>query len=294
MVATGKNHRDQKQVSTYESKDRRFFEVTAHPHRGEDDKALGYVFVYRDQTEAHQLQEQLVQSEKLASIGLLAGGIAHEINNPLGGIMVFSQMLLREMPQDSPHYPDVEEILNATERCKAIVENLLEFARTKSDHLPNKASEEVSVDDAINTALRFIKIGMTTDSIDVSMDLKATDTVIEGDRNRLIQVFLNLMQNAVQAMPDGGRLELSTNYDSNHIYCNITDTGIGISAEQLKRIFDPFFTTKDPGEGTGLGLAICYGIIQDLGGTIKVDSRVNHGTNFTIKLPRKTGVEQSA
>jgi len=288
-----------KRTKTFQTPTRQFFEVSAHPHQDEQGDKLGHVLVYRDQTEAHQLQEQLIQSEKLASIGLLAGGIAHEINNPLGGILVFSQMILREMPKDSVHYPDVEEILNATERCKDIVENLLDFARTNSANATEKTTEPVPIDEAVTTALRFMKLGMfTANNIDIRLELDSDGVMVIGDRNKLIQVLLNLMQNAYQAMPDGGQLTIATDVEGHgpaaRLRCHIKDTGIGIPKDQMKRIFDPFFTTKDPGEGTGLGLAICYGIIQDLQGTIQVTSDVNIGSCFTIDLPVAQQQRQSA
>jgi len=268
----------------------RFYEVTSQPIINPDGKFEGVVQVYRDRTEAKHLQEQLLQNEKLASIGLLAGGIAHEINNPLGGILIFSQMLLREIPKESPHYEDVVEIEAATQRCKAIVESLLDFARQRSPLKKRGASNETDLIETAKTALRFAKVGMkSAHQIEILEDWQAEDTVIDADRNRLIQLFLNLIQNASHAMPDGGTLTLRSGNsgpaDRREIWIDVEDTGVGIPSAHLKKIFDPFFTTKDPGEGTGLGLAICYGIVQDMGGNLTVESRINVGTRFRITLP---------
>ena len=221
---------------------------------------------------------------------MLAGGIAHEINNPLGGILIFSQMLLREIPKNSPHYEDVVEIESATQRCKAIVESLLDFARQRSQLKKRDAVDETDASEAAKTALRFAKVGMkSAHLIEIIEEWNATDNMVEADRNRMIQLFLNLIQNAAQAMPDGGTLTLrsgnSKKGEKREIWLEVEDSGVGIPATLLKKIFDPFFTTKDPGEGTGLGLAICYGIVQDMGGKLTVESKINVGTRFKIVLP---------
>jgi|LauGreDrversion4_2_1035121.scaffolds.fasta_scaffold02600_10 two-component system NtrC family sensor kinase len=268
------------------------FEVSSQALTDAAGKPEAVVHVYRDRTLAKAMQAQLAQQDKLASIGLLAGGVAHEINNPLGGILIFSQMLLREMDPKSPHYQDVVEIEAATQRCKAIVEGLLDFAR-QNPPKPQSQQVEINTIEAIRTAIRFGSVGFKNGGkIALTTKLEAKEHVVTGDRNRIIQVFLNLIQNGVQAMPDGGALTLraSSRRDSKgNVYgvYEVEDTGIGISDENLTKIFDPFFTTKDPGEGTGLGLALSYGIINDFGGTIRVSSKVNVGTCFTIELPLK-------
>jgi PAS domain S-box-containing protein len=271
------------------ARDERFFEVTSQPLYDSAGELDGIVQIYRDRTDAKRMQEQLAQQDKLASIGLLAGGVAHEINNPLGGILIFSQMLLRELPKESSHYADVVEIEAATQRCKAIVESLLDFARQRPT--TKKTPDEVSVVEAVRTALRFGKVGLQG-SAHVDMAEEVDDEaahIVRGDRNRLVQLFLNLIQNAVQAMPDGGNLTIRARVKTIRgqrlgIY-EVEDTGVGIAPENLKKIFDPFFTTKDPGEGTGLGLALCYGIVQDFGGELRVESTLNVGSRFSIELP---------
>lgn len=268
----------------------RFYEVTSQPVLDAQGSTDGIVQVYRDRTEAKKLQEQLAQQDKLASIGMLAGGVAHEINNPLGGILIFSQMLLRELPKESSHYADVVEIEAATQRCKAIVESLLDFARQNPAGTKKAKLVEINALEAIRTAVRFGKVSVQTGGhVEISEEFEATEHRLVGDRNRIIQLFLNLIQNAIQAMPDGGDLKIRarTRQDKKQAFAvyEVEDSGVGIPAENLKRIFDPFFTTKDPGEGTGLGLALCYGIVQDLDGTLTVESTVNVGTRFIIELP---------
>ena len=274
----------------------RFYEVSSQPMTDLDGHKDGVVQIYRDRTEAKRLQQQLSQQEKLASIGLLAGGVAHEINNPLGGILIFSQMLLREIAKDSPHYQDVVEIEAATQRCKAIVESLLDFARQNPGPGKKNKADDVDVLDAIRTAMRFGKVGIKAGAnVDVTDEFSGDHTV-KVDRNRLIQLFLNLIQNALQAMPDGGTLVIRARRvkgkDGPIGRYEVEDTGVGIAPEHLGKIFDPFFTTKDPGDGTGLGLALCYGIVQELHGVMRVDSTINVGTRFTIDLPLGQAVSE--
>ena len=268
----------------------RFFEVSSQPIIDNKGQIEGVVQVYRDRTEAKRMQEQLMQSEKLASIGLLAGGVAHEINNPLGGILVFSQMLLREVNKKSPHYQDIVEIEAAAQRCKKIVQDLLDFARKAPDggHGETKV-ELVDCIEAARSALRFAMVSLKWRTIQIEEQFADGSFKVNGDRNKIMQVFLNLIQNAGQAMPDGGTIYLRSRRGRNGtqrtVIFEVEDTGIGIPPANLKKVFDPFFTTKDPGEGTGLGLSICYSIISDMGGNLEVSSEVNNGTMFRITLP---------
>ena len=267
-----------------------YYEVTSQPFDSSDDQAIGTVQIYHNRTDMKNLQDQIMQREKLASIGLLSSGVAHEINNPLGGILVFAQMLLKEMDKDSPHYKDVEEIEAATQRCKAIVSSLLDFAKHRGAIEQNKKSS-VSVESTLQAALSLAKVAFGT-NIKVIEDYEE-DLQVFADRNKLIQVFLNLIQNATHAMEQGGTITLQTRLYSEpedqkrFAVISISDSGIGIADEHIKRIFEPFFTTKEPGSGTGLGLSICYGIIKDLGGTLEVKSKINQGSTFAIKLPLK-------
>lgn len=267
--------------------DNRYYEVATQPILDGNGVIEGSLHIYRDRTLAKQLQSQLIQTEKLASIGLLAGGIAHELNNPLAGILLFSQMLLRTVSKDSVYYQDVEEIENAAKRCKAIVDNLLDFAR-QQPVVSGEMKEVVSLHEALAAALRFSTAGGKANRFEIIEKFAATlDVKATGNRNKLIQVFLNLIQNALQAMPNGGRLTLRsfTTEDAAWNVIEIEDSGVGIPAAHLKKIFDPFFTSKAEGEGTGLGLSICHGIIEELGGRIEVRSKLRKGTTFALYFP---------
>ena len=267
----------------------RYYEVTSQPLQNSKQEVTGTVQIYHDRTETKSLQDKIVQQEKLASIGLLSSGVAHEINNPLGGILAFAQILLKEMDKESPHYKDVAEIEAATQRCKTIVSSLLEFARHRGATEGDKRSS-VSAISAFKAALNFAKVSFNTNT-KVIEDYQEDDLIVFGDRNKLIQVFLNLIQNAAHAMQQGGTLTLTATLEideeTNRKYgvFGISDTGIGIPQEHIKRIFEPFFTTRQPGDGTGLGLSICYGIIKDHDGNLEVSSRLNKGSTFTVKLP---------
>lgn len=268
----------------------RFFEVNTQLIADAKGRLEGSLHIYRDRTLAKQMENQLIQHEKLASIGLLAGGIAHELNNPLGGILLFAQMLLRTMDKESQHFQDIVEIEAAAQRCKHIVENLLDFARKQPMSEGKENSESVELQDAIGSALRFCSVGRATERIQVLEDWSPSGAPALANRNRLTQVFLNLIQNAIQAMPQGGCLRLRTYQRDDAQGCwsiaEVSDTGVGIPSDQLKKIFDPFFTTKAEGEGTGLGLSICHGIVQDFGGRIEVESVLHKGSSFRVVMPR--------
>jgi two-component system, NtrC family, sensor kinase len=269
----------------YNSKNDRWYEVATRRLKSVSGQH-GVVQIYRDRTEAKKLQNQLAQNEKLASIGQLAGGFAHEINNPLGGILVFSQMLLRELEKESRHYQDIVEIEAAAKRCKGIVENLLDYARQRP--LKPKITD-CDIHSIVENAAKFAALGYNQRKrCEVKLELSAKNYRFKSDSNRLTQVFLNLCNNAFQAMPSGGDLiihSMDEQVGKKHfIVIKFTDTGTGIPKEHLAKIFEPFFTTKEPGKGTGLGLSIVHGILQDIGGTIDVSSKVRSGTTFTVRL----------
>lgn len=288
------NDKEPKQFTLENAIPGKYHEVTSQPIFNADGELEGMLQVYRDRTEAKRMQEQLLQNEKLASIGLLAGGVAHELNNPLGGILIFSQMLLREMDQQSAHYQDVVEIEAAAQRCKSIVESLLNFAR-QQPHNPEDQTEVMDVREAVQSALKFAQVGRLGTDVEVESDWGDDALLLRANRNKLTQIFLNLLQNALQAMPHGGTLTLTARRDKKrHAIIEVMDTGVGISSENLKHIFDPFFTTKGLGEGTGLGLSITHGLVEDLSGKIEVESEVNEGTCFRVILPLTEAVEKSA
>lgn len=238
---------------------------------------------YRDVTHQRSLQNSLARADKLAALGKLAGGVAHEINSPLAGIMAFAQMALREMQEDDPHFEDMREIEAAAQKCKVIVEGLLGFAR---QDIP-EATEVFDLLDCIHLTLRLVKAILRKEQIQLNLAVPQEPIYIDGSKGRLSQVFLNLITNSIYAMKDGGgEIEISVVVADSNAEIKIRDTGVGIKTEHLKKIFDPFFTTKPIGEGTGLGLAICYSIVTQHRGSISVESSEGVGTTFTLTLPR--------
>ncbi len=231
--------------------------------------------------ELEQMQAQLVRSEKLASLGELVAGIAHEINNPLTGILVFSSLIKNDSRLDPALKNDLETIIQETERCAKIVKGLLDFAR---ESVPQKTW--TSLNDILDASLALVKNQAMFQNVTLIRDYSPDLPAIMADPHQLEQVIINMLLNAGHAMATGGSLSIVTTSlpDKNFVVAQIADTGCGIPEENLPKIFDPFFTTKET-SGTGLGLAVSYGIINSHGGTIEVESLVGIGTTFTIKLP---------
>jgi len=231
-----------------------------------------------------KLQEthlQLASSEKMASLGKLAAGIAHEINNPLGGILIYASLMVEDLPEDDPKRQDLARIVQEASRCKEIVKSLLEFARQSKPKM-----EPVDINRAITDGLFFLENQALFHNISVVKKLDPTLPFACGNGSQLKQVFMNIVVNAAEAMHGSGTLTISTVYDQErkNITIEFADTGEGIPEENLTLIFDPFFTTKGVGKGTGLGLSTAYGIIEDHGSRIDVKSKVGGGTAFTILL----------
>lgn len=240
----------------------------------------------RDRQLREYMHRRLSQSEKLASLGRLAAGVAHEINNPLTGVLTFSHLLLRKTPPGTPDHEDLDVIVRETTRCRKIVKELLDFAReTKSERKPSDLNK------VIRDTVSLIKNQVSFHNVDVQTELDENLPAVPMDANEMQQVFTNLALNAAEAMPNGGTIRIRTgcNSDPNYIIATVTDSGMGIPAENVSKIFDPFFTTKESGTGTGLGLAVTYGIIQRHEGTIEVESEITKGTTFTVRLPRSEG-----
>jgi iron only hydrogenase large subunit-like protein/nitrogen-specific signal transduction histidine kinase len=229
-------------------------------------------------------QAALKQSEKLASMGQLAAGIAHEVNNPLGVVIMYSHLLLDEMDKTSPHYADLKLIVDQADRCKKIVGGLLNFARKSKVNIHN-----VNVKDLIKDS---IKAFVMPANIHFNISVHTNKPQLECDHDQMVQVFSNLIKNSVDAMPNGGKLEISIQDDHpDNVLFIIKDTGTGIAQENMERMFEPFFTTKEDGKGTGLGLPIIYGIIKMHKGNIKVvsnndKSKEETGTTFYVSIPR--------
>lgn len=231
--------------------------------------------------ELKETQAQLIQTEKLSSLGRLAAGVAHELNNPLTGVMTFSHLLLKKA-QDEQTKKDLNIIVRETTRCKGIIKGILDFAR----ETPPKR-KLFQVNEVIHRTLAILEPQSIFHNVTIDTKLDEALPPIWIDENQIEQVFMNIALNAAEAMKHQGKLSLSSslNRRGDYVEICIADTGTGIPKENVNKIFDPFFTTKSPQEGTGLGLSVSYGIIQKHYGDIVVASEVGKGTSFTIKLP---------
>lgn len=232
-------------------------------------------------------QAALKQSEKLASMGQLAAGIAHEVNNPLGVVIMYSHILLDEVEENSPIHRDLKLIVEQADRCKKIVGGLLNFAR-KSKVSINQINVNQLVKDSLRTLVLPPNIKMVTQT-------RTNDPMVECDHDQMVQVFANLFKNAIDAMPGGGTLKVTIDDHAhgNEVQFEVSDSGSGISLENKEKMFEPFFTTKENGKGTGLGLPIIYGIVKMHRGNIKVESnndpdKGDTGTTFFVSIPRKS------
>ena len=249
---------------------------------GADDAVVGTLLLIEDITDHVRLEEQLQISEKMASIGLLAAGVAHEVNTPLTGISSFTQMLLEGADPADPRTVLLEKIERQTFRAAKIVNGLLNFSRPGTS---SNERTEVDLNAVVTDVFVLLEHQFGVGSIKVRRNLAPTRVPVLGIEHQLQQVFLNLFLNARDAMPSGGWLSVSTRVGDHGAVAEVADTGLGIPSEQLARIYDPFFTTKTIGRGTGLGLSITYGIVQEHGGTIHCESAVGQGTRFQVTLP---------
>lgn len=228
-----------------------------------------------------KMHKHLGRTEKLTAIGEMAAGVAHEINNPLGGILLYSSLVLEDLPQDSPARDNIQKIIYQTNRCKEIVQGLLDFSRTPTGEMVPLQANQV-----ITTSLNLVKDQAMFHGIEIESSFEKNLPEIMGDRSRLEEVFLNLFINAADAMNGKGKLMIKTEMGQNNcVRISISDTGKGVDKAVLAHIFEPFFTTKEPGSGTGLGLSIVYGIIKKHKGTIDAESEKDKGTTFIITLP---------
>jgi len=225
---------------------------------------------------------KMMQSNKMASLGHLAAGVAHEINNPLSGILIDTSLILEELEEGSPLQKPIRDIIADTNRCMEIVKNLLAYSRQTEFK-----KEILNINGVIEQAYSFMREHALLQNITVHKEFSSSMLICEGDNNQLIQVFTNMIINATQAMDDRGNLTIraSKNKEEGKIYVEISDTGCGIPQENISKIFDPFFTTKEEGKGTGLGLSKVREIIEKHGGNIKVKDTCSEGTTFLIELP---------
>jgi PAS domain S-box-containing protein len=269
-------------TTRHENARRTLVNLATTPLRDSDGAIAGTIVIIEDISTRVQLEEQLQISEKMASIGLLAAGVAHEVNTPLTGISSFTQMLLQNADPEDPRTKVLEKIERQTFRAARIVNGLLNLARpAQVDAGP------IDLHVVINDVLTLLEHQLRNGSIQVRKELAPSGLIVQAIEYKLQQVFLNLFLNARDAMPRGGWLTIATSVrtDGRNAIVEVSDTGSGIPPDQLSRIYDPFFTTKDIGKGTGLGLSITYGIVHEHDGTITCDSAVGKGTRFTLTLP---------
>jgi two-component system NtrC family sensor kinase len=227
-------------------------------------------------------EEQLLQSRKMAAVGTLTAGIAHELNNPLNNISLITESLIDEFDEwdKKQKLKMLKEIFSQVERAGATVANLLDFTRRDAS-----TCEQIVINDVLNRTLNFVANEIHVSKVKLEKELGRNIPQIKGNQHNLQQVFLNIFLNAIQAMPDGGKLKVKSYVENSSVKIDIIDTGVGISPENREKIFLPFFTTRPVGEGTGLGLSVSYGIIKQHHGEISIESELGHGSKFSIILP---------
>jgi signal transduction histidine kinase len=244
-----------------------------------------------DIEQMQNLNEQLTRTEKLAAMGTLAAGVAHEVNNPLAAISSLIQMIQSKQNLDERTQENLKLISTQIQRITQVTKDMMEFARIRP-----AAKSYININELLEKSIRLASFDKSFQSLQIIKDFCQDLPEINVDGDQLQQVFLNLLLNARDAMPQGGKLRIVTLPISENIQIEISDNGIGVDENNLKKIFDPFFTTKQTGKGTGLGLAVCYGIITAHNGKIEVSSSQNNGTTFKILLPineQITGVQAS-
>lgn len=260
-----------------------FFEVSIYPRRKQEGEIIGFRLLGHDVTEHKKTEQQLLMTSKLASIGELTAGIAHELNNPLTGVIGYAQLLM-DVPDVPPQVKsDLEKIYQESQRAAKIVQNLLSFARQRQ---PEKRL--VDVNELIQKTVDMRSYRLATSNIELHLDLRPGLPRVLADYHQIQQVLLNILVNAEQALAEvkhQGKIWVTSSTEEGYVRISIKDNGPGIPEGNITRLFDPFFTTKEVGKGTGLGLSVCHGIITAHGGNIYVNSKVGKGATFTIELP---------
>jgi two-component system NtrC family sensor kinase len=257
------------------------WDITAYPIIEEDEEVPQVIIFERDVTEKNMMGAILIQSEKMAAVGQLAAGIAHEINNPLTVVLANAQLLERSLPKESDDAEAVDLIFRAGTRALQVVRNLLNFARKEQSEI-----KPTDINQSIQSALDMLKHEFMQRSVEYSFEPSEKLPLIMASQENLSGVWVNILINAMDAtIGRPGKVRIVTQQTGNEIRIIINDNGHGIEPDRLKRIFDPFYTTKDVGKGTGLGLSICHRVIKQHGGNILVDSQLEVGTTFTIILP---------
>ncbi|MCB2169068.1 MAG: PAS domain S-box protein [Deltaproteobacteria bacterium] len=263
----------------------------------EDEEEIAVVGIYTDLREKQAVEKKLkdtrarlAQSEKMASIGQLAAGVAHEINNPLTGILFYAEMKQAELTADDPERAEVAAVIEDVNRCRDIVKNLLAYSRQS-----NPTKEIIQLNEIIDQSLTLIRDPKALMNIEIIKEIYTDKILVHVDRNQICRVVINLVMNAVSSMEGSGTLTFRTYRDTarQKAVLEIEDSGCGISKEHLPRIFDPFFTTKKLGEGTGLGLSTVYGLIRENKGLIEVKQTSEKGTTFRVELPLLQSIESA-
>jgi two-component system NtrC family sensor kinase len=266
--------------------------LTGHVRYDEHGNVLGYEGLNVDQSQRKQMEKeleetrlQLLQAEKMASLGKLAAGVAHQLNNPLGGIILFTKLVMEDYNLEEKAKEDLKRVLKDAERCRDTVKELLEFSR--QTHYLMKPCD---INQAISRTLFLLENQSLFQNIDIKKDLAASLPPVRADVQQLNHLFMNIILNAAEAMDGKGDLTVRTLAlpNTKRVSIEISDTGPGIPQEILAQIFEPFFTTKEEGKGTGLGLSLAYGIVENHGGKIRATSQTGRGTKFTIELPIET------
>ena len=265
----------------------RVYESTCSPIRDSEGKHLGTVLVNRDITERREMEKRLMHQEKMTVIGKLAAGIAHELNNPLGVISMFTQMALKKVPNGNPLQEYLDTIKRNTDVCKKVIQSLLSYARMVPVH-----PRDINLNDCVTDVLFMCRPLVEKHGIRLETELYKGLPLFKGDPDLLRQVFMNIVVNAIQALEKGGRLRVASDVlqeDSTleAVRLVFEDNGPGIAPEHIARLFEPFFTTKPEGAGTGLGLSTCKNIVERHGGFMQVESEVGKGSRFTVVLPVK-------
>jgi two-component system, NtrC family, sensor kinase len=250
------------------------------PLVSKDMRQIGRLIIFDDVTDRDELERRLVQADKLSSIGLLAAGVAHEVNTPLAVISTYAQMLAKQISEDEQKSKLLDKIAKQTFRASEIVNSLLSFSRTSPTEFV-----EVDVSKVIQETLNLVEHQLKKSAIEVKLDAPPTLPAVKGNSGKLQQVFLNLFLNARDAMDAGGTLAIHVWSENGFARIDVADNGQGIAPEHLERIYDPFFTTKAARKGTGLGLSVTYGIVREHGGSIEVESRPGAGSRFRVELP---------
>jgi len=275
--------------------------VVKIPVRNPNGDVTGILCSGKDMTELKEIQVRLVEFQKMASIGKLAAGVAHDINTPLGIILGYAQLLLEDVPEGGDTHNDLQTIEKQCKICRKIVSDLLRFSR----HTESTVAL-LDVNQSIEEVVSVVEHTFKLERVEIERDYYSNLPSVKGDKEKLKQVFVNLLNNAYDAIGTDGTISITTSFDNKNdeIMISVSDTGMGIPPEKIDRIFDPFYTTKPVGKGTGLGLSVTFGIIDEHGGSIEVESPPSaarghegedaKGTVFIIRLPvlRDTNAKQ--